>query len=387
MNDFLLITENHQLQQWCDSVAADKQLALDTEFIREKTYWPRLCLLQVATESSAACIDPLSVTDFQPLLNLFADSNMLKILHACDQDMELFQHNFKCLPKPVFDTQLAAAVLGYANQIGYADLVQRLCGVRLEKKYTRTDWSRRPLSDGALDYAMDDVRYLISMAEKLQQSMQQLGRESWLEDEFEQLCQSEQYTVDADRLWKKLKGVQKLKSQALNRADQLCRWREQRAMQSNLPRRWIIKDEDLIDIARFNPQSLDELAKIGALSGEFIKRQGSSILEVLQHAASIPAEQYPKHDQIDRLNNQQQAQTDCLMAISRLSSEQNNIALASLVSKKELDQMVIGNRDLPVLKGWKKRLLGQQLLAFLEEETELSIRKGKLTISVTRQKN
>jgi ribonuclease D len=224
------IDSNQALSDFCLRIRNDRYCALDTEFIREKTYYPVLALIQLATESAQACIDPLAIDDFTPLVELFHNRSMLKILHAPGQDLELFYHRFAVLPVPIFDTQLAAAVLGYANQIGYADLVNRLCRVQLEKKYTRANWSRRPLSEGELDYAMDDVRYLIDIYQQLNTDLQQRGRLDWIQDDLETLSEPATYQVNSADLWKRLKGVQKLKGAGLNNADQLCRWREQVAI-------------------------------------------------------------------------------------------------------------------------------------------------------------
>ena len=255
------------------------------------------------------------IDDFSPLVEIFNNHDMVKILHAPSQDLELFYQQFDALPKPVFDTQLAAAVLGYANQIGYADLVNKLCKVQLDKKYTRADWSRRPLSEGELDYAMDDVRYLIEIYEKQNAELQNRGRLGWLESDLERLSDSSSYQQDVSGLWKRLKGVQRLKGAALKNANQLCRWRERVAIQKNRPRRWIIKDEDIVDIARFQPANHDDLNQIGNLSKDYIKKIGNDILKVLADAAKMDPNDYPRQAKFATLNNQQQAISDCLMAI------------------------------------------------------------------------
>lgn len=378
--NFHYIESNLALAEFCASIADCKLCAIDTEFVREKTYYPLLALIQIATETDQACIDPLKIDDFSPLLQIFGNHGMVKILHSPSQDLELFEHNFATLPDPVFDTQLAAAVLGYANQIGYADLVNRISKVQLEKKYTRTDWSRRPLSEGELDYAMDDVRYLLTLYEELTAQLQQRGRESWIEADLRKLSDPQNYQVDFANLWKKLRGVMKLKGAALNVADQLCRWREQVAIDKNRPRRWIMKDEDIIDIARFKPGSLRDLQQIGALSADYIKKNGEAILQVLEQARAMDAAQYPKHDEFTRLDNRQQAVADCLMAIAKEIAERNQIALSSVLSKKDIDKLVAGNRKNKLMQGWRYEMLGQQLSRFLDGELAVSCKRGKLEL-------
>lgn len=376
--NFEYIDTNQKLAEFCQRIGDHRYCALDTEFVREKTYYPLLALIQLATEQAQACIDPLAIDDFSPLLGLFENRDMLKILHAPGQDMELFYHQFDCLPKPLFDTQTAAAVLGYAGQIGYAELVSRVCGVQLDKKYTRADWSKRPLSEGELNYAMDDVRYLLQIYQQLQGELERRQRLQWVESDFDRLTDKASYQVDTSQLWKRLKGIQKLKGAALNNADQLCRWREQKAMDSNRPRRWILKDEDLIDIARFKPASERELKQIGTLGGEFVRKNAEAILKVLEHAASISPEDYPRHPEFTRLNNQQQAVADCLMAICRSLADKNQIALASVVSKKDIDQLVAGQSDSKLLSGWRHQMVGQQLQQFLQGEIRLTCNNGVL---------
>ena len=375
---YLYIDSNEALKEFCDSIRDCRYCALDTEFVREKTYYPLLALVQLATETRQACIDPLAVTDFSPFVELLTNANMLKILHAPGQDLELFYHQFSTLPSPVFDTQLAAAVLGYANQIGYADLVNRVCGVQLDKKHTRANWSRRPLSDGELDYAMDDVRYLIEIHDKLVAELDKRGRATWVQADFDALSEEASYQLDQTTLWKRLKGVQRLKGAALNNADQLCRWREGVAIAKNRPRRWIIKDEDIVDIARFKPSSHNDLAQIGNLSKDYIKKNGDAILQVLKDAAGIDPKDYPRQAEIVKLSNQQQAIADCLMAICRDLTEKNDIALASVTTKKEIDLLITGKQDTKLSRGWRHEMLGKYLEAFLAGELSIRSVDGRI---------
>jgi ribonuclease D len=372
------INSDQALVEFCSSIQDCQYCALDTEFIREKTYYPLLALIQLATENAQACIDPLAIKDFSPLVALFNKPSMLKILHSPSQDLELFHYNFKALPSPIFDTQVAAAVLGFANQIGYADLVQRVCGVQLEKKYTRANWSKRPLSEGELDYAMDDVRYLIEIQQKLTSQLKEKNRLSWVNADFARMTDPQNYEVDVTSLWKRLKGVQKLKGIALNHADQLCRWREKRAMEKDRPKRWIMKDEDIVDIARFKPKTEKDLHQIGNLSVDYIKKIGAEILQVLAESEQMDSSEYPRHSDFIRLNNEQQAKADCLMAMCRLLTDENEIAISSVVSKKDIDGLVAGERDGKILQGWRNQMLGQHLVKFLEGEISLKCEDGQL---------
>lgn len=379
--NYQYIDNNQALEDFCQGIQNCRYCALDTEFIREKTYFPLLALIQLETETKQACIDPLAIDDFSPLKDIFKNENIIKILHAPSQDLELFFQQFEVLPKPVFDTQLAAAVLGYANQIGYADLVNRVCNVQLEKKYTRADWSRRPLTEGELNYAMDDVRYLIQIHDELTAELDKRGRLNWIQADFEKMSDPKVYQLDKSGLWKRLKGVQRLKGAALNNADQLCRWREQVAIDKNRPRRWIMKDEDIVDIARFKPSSHHDLSQIGNISKDYIKKVGDDLLKVLEKASQIDPSEYPRQPEFIKLNNQQQAISDCLMAICRDVAEKNDIALASITAKKEIDALVAGKTDTRLSTGWRYEMLGQRLTSFLQGEISLSCVNGALELS------
>ncbi len=378
---FHYIDSNKALKDFCLTIKSCKYCALDTEFIREKTYFPLLALIQLATETEQACIDPLVIDDFSPLVEIFENTSMVKILHSPSQDLELFYQQFDALPEPVFDTQLAAAVLGYANQIGYADLVNRKCNVKLDKKYTRADWSRRPLTEGELDYAMDDVRYLIQMYEEMKAELESRDRWSWIQADFQKMSNKTEYQLDETSLWRKLRGVQRLKGAALNNADQLCRWREQLAITKNRPKRWMLKDEDLIDIARFKPATHDDLKQIGNLSADYVKKNGDAILKVIKEASQIDPSQYPKLPDFVKLNIEQQAISDCLMAICRVVAEKNQIALASVTTKKEIDQLVAGKQGSKITTGWRNEMIGKYLQQFLKGEINLACVNGRLEYS------
>jgi len=379
--DFDYIDNDRSLRDFCAAVSADRFCALDTEFVREKTYYPKLALIQMATETRQACIDPLAIDDFSPLIGLFGNPEMLKILHASGQDLELFHHVFGAIPRPLFDTQIAAAVLGYANQIGYADLVRQVCGVQLDKKYTRANWARRPLSEGELDYAMDDVRYLIEIHRRLREELERRGRLSWVEADFRRITDEQAFVQDDGQLWKKLKGVQRLKGEALNYADQLCRWREQRARDRDRPRRWILKDEDIVDIARFRPKSHRDLQQIGNLGSDFIRKTGDDLLQVLDQAGRIDRADWPKPPKFRKLDSNQQALSDCLMAIARLLCERNDISLASVAGKKDLDALITGQEGSRLLQGWRHEMLGRHLQDFLAGRSALAVRDGRLEIT------
>lgn len=366
------IDTNEQLASFCSDLHQQKWLALDTEFIREKTYYPKLALVQIASDSKIACIDPLTITDFKPLTDLLDDYNIVKIFHSPSQDLELFAHVFKSVPQNIFDTQLAASLLGIGNQIGYADLVNKMCKVQLDKKHTRTDWSKRPLSESELDYALDDVRYLGGIYQTLTEKLIATDRTHWLSQDFKAMSDIENYQTSWDSLWTKLKGAQKLKGKELHYADQLCQWREKQAQNKNLPKRWVIKDEDVIDIARLKPTDLSGFNAIRTLNERFIKQHGQNIIKLFSEADDIAEELRPQHEKFKSLSDNQQIKSDCLMAICRHCAAKSDMAMASLATKKDIDKMILG-KEPKLLSGWRFEMAGELCQQFLNGEMNISV--------------
>lgn len=372
MSESYQFIDNQQaLAEFCSRISHEAYCAVDTEFVREKTYYPVLALIQIATAQHQACVDPLAIQDWQPLKELMTNEQVVKVFHSSSQDMEILLQELELLPVPVFDTQVAAAVLGYSHQIGYGELVKQLTGVELEKKYARTDWCKRPLSAGELDYAMDDVRYLRDIYETLVERMQSSGRQHWIKDELAAMSQPENYQVDLSTLWQRLKGVQKLKGVKLQVASALTQWREQTAQQQDKPRRWIIKDEVLIDIARRMPESPNDLNGIRDLPRDISRRYADTWIGLVREAKRMDPGDWPKLEKPKPLSPDQQALGDCLMAICRQVANQNDIALATLATRKDVDRLLSGKTNGVLTQGWRMAMVGEQLLSFLHGQSVL----------------
>jgi len=376
--DYLYIETDAALADFCARLDGASYCAIDTEFVRESTYYAELALIQIGSGEHFACIDPLAIDDFSPFAALLVQPGLLKVFHSCSQDLEILYQKFAAVPSPVFDTQLAAAVLGYNHQISYADLVQQVCGVTLEKKYTRANWMRRPLSADELDYAMDDVRYLLAVYEHLNEGLQSRRRASWLQRDLRALTNPAKYEVDLAQLWKRLKGVQKLKGEGLQIASDLCRWREALAQQQNRPRRWIAKDDALIQVARQKPASMADLASIPELPEKTVRRHGSELLAMVAHAAEVDPAEWPSHDKHVQLDKQQLALGDCLMALCRLIADDNNIALATLALRKDIDNLILNPSSSRLSQGWRFDMAGESLLDFINGQSTISVIDDKL---------
>lgn len=378
-DSYALIATPERLSVVCRGLRRHDWLALDTEFIRESTYFPRLCLIQVATPDEVWCIDPLALPDLQPLLDVLYDPRIVKVFHAARQDLEIFYHLRGELPRPVFDTQLAALLLGHPDQVGYAALVSEVLGVTLDKAHSRTDWAKRPLPPAQLHYAADDVRYLAALYPRLRDDLVARGRLNWLDDDFARLTDPATYRTDAADAWQRVRGADRLRPKALAILQALAAWRETTAINEDRPRGWVLHDEVMIDLARLAPDTMTALESLRGLRRDAAQRYGAAVLAIIRdartRAATPPAAS-------TRLSPDQQALADVLMAIVRLRGTQESLNPATLASRKDIEHLVAGERDSRVLQGWRKGLVGDDLMAFLDGERRLVCGDGGLQIEV-----
>jgi ribonuclease D len=367
-----------QLQEFCAEMSGKPWLAVDTEFVREKTYYPQLCLVQVCDGETVACIDPIAITELSPLLSLLNDPGILKVFHAAGQDLELFYHLGKRVPAPVFDTQLAAALAGHGDQIGYANLVSAMLGVQLDKAHTRSDWARRPLSAQEIAYAADDVIYLASLYTKLEAELRQRHRLTWLEADFAELTDPRRFNASPDDAWERVGGAQRLRPAQLKTLRSLAAWREATARQLNRPRKWILADDLLLDISRRQPASIEDLKRIRGLPEGVITRQGDALLAAV--AAGQGSEVPMLLEEVRRLPQELQPVVELLQAVVHVVAQSEQISVASLAGRRELEALAIGERDLDVLKGWRRTAVGEKLLAVAEGRASLAVENGRVVL-------
>ena len=280
--DYLYIESDSALTDLCAQLQDSPWLAVDTEFERTSTYYPELCLVQVADSGQVVLVDPLAIGDLTPLFEVFYNPSITKVFHAARQDLEILYHIRGSIPQPVFDTQIAAGMLGYDSQTGYANLVKALLGVELPKSQTRTDWKRRPLSHRQLEYAADDVIYLGELYTNLQTRLIEDDKLQQFRKECLALDDPQIYEPDPGTVWKKIKAAKKLQGSVLNRLKKLASWREITARAENQPRKWILKDQALLDMAQKFPGSRDELSRIPGLHKRVIQMYGETLLKILQ---------------------------------------------------------------------------------------------------------
>ncbi len=329
--------------------------------MRERTYYAQLCLLQLGGDGLAVCVDPLALTSLDVLRPLMSAAQPCKILHAARQDLEVLAPVVGTLQN-VFDTQVAASLLGFPAQVGYADLVREVLGIELHKSQTRTDWSRRPLSAAQIDYALDDVRHLPPLRAKLAGRLEQLGRRGWFDEEMAQIG-NETLLVDPDQAWLRIRTFADLDPDRQRLAQLLAAWRERRAMSSDRPRGWILPDAALRDIVLQVPRDHGGLERIRELPDGIRANSGAQLLELV-NAAAVPHPAAPLQ-QRRRPDSRQVEQVTHLADIARRIAGSLELAPEILATRRELEALVRGERDGALLRGWRREILGLELLKAL----------------------
>jgi ribonuclease D len=361
----LFIDTPSDLERCCRSLAQQPWIALDTEFVRERTYYGRLCLLQLAVPELIACVDPVAVEDLAPLMDVIYDPAVVKVMHAARQDLELLADLRGVPPVNVFDTQIAAALAGEGDQVGYGPLVESVLGVKLPKAHTRTDWCRRPLSPEQIRYAEDDVRYLGELRAHFSERIASFGRGAWLEEELRRVSEPSTYRNDPEAAWRRLKRGHMLPPAQQVVLRELATWRERCAQRVNLPRNWVAPDGALVAIARRGPTSRRDLLEVQGLGAGAVRKWGDDIVETVARARQLPAEQvWP---QAGRPTAEQKARLERLMGVARSCAERHGLAPAIVATRREIELLAAGERDLDVLRGWRRQVVGEVLLGALED--------------------
>lgn len=357
-----IIRDSAGMSLLCERLTGAEAVGLDTEFLRERTYYAQLCLLQLADPGGAHCVDTLALRDLDPLRPVLGAATPVKIVHAARQDLEVLWPAAGGVTG-LFDTQVAAALIGLPAQIGYGELVLRLLNRTLHKAETRTDWSRRPLTPAQIEYALDDVRYLLPLRDELRTRLERLGRGSWFAQEMAELDSIGSFDADPGLAWRRFKGFQELDTDRQRLAQTLCAWRERRAMSADKPRNWILPEAALRDIIVRAPRTLRELARTAEMPEGIFKNSGAQILEVIE-SARLP-ERLPALPPRQRPDPEATAAVRKLAEIARRIGAELNLAPEILVTRRELERLVAGKRDGNVLRGWRREVIGDALLAGL----------------------
>jgi len=380
-----LITDTATLAQLCDRLAKSPFIAVDTEFMRENTYWPELCLVQIADENEAAAIDPLANgIDLKPLLDLLVENeDVLKVVHAGGQDIEIVHNLTQTTPYPLFDTQIAAMALGMGEQVGYSNLVESMTGTKLDKGARFTDWSRRPLDKRQLDYAIGDVTYLVQIFPRMLEKLRKTGRGAWLDQEMERIADPANYVNDPDLAWQRIK-VPSRKPEVLGRLKAIAAFREREARRKNLPRGRLIKDETIADLAVHPPRSQQDLAKVRGLAASWASNDiGARLIGALEASSPLPdSEMPPREDRKPGLGKDGALVADLLKLLLKVRSRDADVAPRLIARTDEIEALAAGQRQgLAILEGWRYDVFGKDALALVEGRTGFSVKSGKMVMS------
>ncbi len=386
-----LITDSKRLAELCARLAQSPFVAVDTEFMRENTYYPDLCLVQLADAHEAAAIDPKAEgLDLTPMLELLCENeDVLKVFHAGGQDIEIFFNLTGKTPHPMFDTQIAAMALGQGEQVGYSNLVDLWMGIQLDKGARFTDWSRRPLDKRQIDYAIADVTHLSVIFPMMLEKLKVTGRGAWLNDEMERISDAANYRNDPENAWTRIK-VQSRKPDVLGRLQAMAAWREKEAQRKNIPRGRIMKDETLADIASHPPKSQADLPKVRGLSPAWRDNDiGARLIGVIEASQPMARDDLPDRSRSSPSGGKDAGLVaDLLKLLLKIRSREINVAPRLIVRSEELERLAAGEReDLEVLTGWRFDQFGRDALDLVEGRLAFAVVNGKLKMTLTNEED
>jgi len=374
-----LITTTADLAAACERMSRHTFVTVDTEFLRETTYYPLLCVAQIATSDEAVVIDALAQDlDLAPFFELMANESVLKVFHAARQDIEIVWHQAKLVPRPIFDTQVAAMVLGYGDSISYDQLVQRITGDVIDKSNRFTDWSRRPLSAAQVSYAISDVTHLREVFLSLSADLQSRGRSEWVGEEMEVLTSPDTYRADPESAWERLK-TRVRKPRELSVLMEVAAWREREAQSRDVPRGRVLKDEAIGDIAMHAPTTTERLASLRSLPRGFERSKwGAEIIEAVKRGLARDPSELPRLDK-PRQGINGSATVELLKVLLRMASEQHGVAAKVIATVEDLERIALDDRaDVPALHGWRREMFGEQAIALKRGRLALAVDRGRV---------
>jgi ribonuclease D len=374
------ITTTQELTAVCERLARHPFVTVDTEFLRESTYYPQLCVAQMASLDEAVIVDALaSGLDLAPFFALMANESIVKVFHAARQDIEIVWHRAGLIPHPIFDTQVAAMVLGYGDSISYDQLVQRITGDMLDKSHRFTDWTRRPLSQAQLEYAVSDVTHLRDVYQKLLADLGRRGRTEWVADEMDVLTSPETYKLEPEKAWQRLRTrVRKPKELAV--LIEVAAWREREAKSRDIPRQRVLKDDLVADIAVQAPTTIERLATLRALPKGFERSKwGLEIPDIVKAGLARDPKTLPSLERARAAPNGA-AIVELLKVLLRMTAEQHAVAAKVIATVDDLEQIAADDAaDVPAMKGWRRELFGEKALSLKKGRLALALEKGRVT--------
>lgn len=377
------LTTTEELTDFCAEAAKHDYVTVDTEFLRERTYYSKLCLIQLALpgreDADAVLVDPLeNDLSLEPLYDLFRDTSVVKVFHAARQDLEIFYVDAGVIPEPLFDTQVAAMVCGFGDQAGYETLVRKIAKQQLDKSSRFTDWSRRPLTEAQKKYALADVTHLRQIYEFLAKKLEETGRAAWVAEELEILTDGSSYVVKPDEAWKRVK-TRNTSAKFLAVVRELARFREDYAQSRNVPRNRVLKDDALVELASTKPLSHKDLSRSRLLLRDARKGDvADGILKAVEAGVNCPPENLPKPDRSREKLQVNPALADLLRVLLKAKTESYGVASKLIASASDLDALSAGLRDVPALSGWRKDVFGQDALRLCDGEIALAAKGGSI---------
>ncbi|HVH37927.1 MAG TPA: ribonuclease D [Sphingomicrobium sp.] len=379
-----LITKTADLEALVERMATQPFVAVDTEFMRENTYWPDLCLIQIATTEEAAAVDPKADIDLAPLLSLLVDNqDVLKVFHAGGQDLEIVHNLTGKTPQPLFDTQIAAMALGHGEQVGYSNLIESMLGHSLDKGARFTDWGRRPLDKRQIDYAIADVTHLANIFPKLLERLRRTGRGGWLDEEMERLADPSSFAFAPEDAWKRLK-LPSRNPQVLGRLKALAAWRETEARGKNIPRGRIVKDDTLNELAAHPPKTQEDLGRVRGLSAGWRNNDiGARLIGAISGATPLSPDELPDREpRRPGLTKDGALVSDLLKLLLKIRAKESGVAPRLIARADDIEALAAGVRgDLKILSGWRFEEFGRDALDLVEGRLGFAIENGKLKMS------
>ena len=374
-----VITKTNELEAFCAEIADKPFVAVDTEFMREKTYWPILCLIQAAADGFEAIIDPLADgIDLSPFLDVLKNDAIVKVFHAARQDLEIFYRIAGEIPAPLFDSQIAAMACGFGDQVGYEPLMRSLLDARIDKGSRFTDWSRRPLTPAQLEYALSDVTHLREAYPIMKSRLHDQNRDHWVTEEFEALLDPSLYFVEPETAWRRLK-LRNVRAKEFKAIVKLAEWREREAQRRDTPRNRILKDDAILELARLRPQSNSELAKARSLSSGFERSaSGAAIIAAIADSDAVDVAEMPREP--DRIKAPADV-VELLRVLLKTQSEAFDVAPKLIASSSDIEKLALDDdADIPALKGWRREIFGDVAIAIKNGACALRLENNRVKI-------
>ena len=378
MDKVNIIRDNSTLKKFCNKCIKEKVLAIDTEFIRENTYYPVLCLVQIASDSFSAVIDPLSEIEMEPVWEILSNERILKVFHAGRQDLEIFFNITGKIPTPIYDTQIAAMFCGLGDQVSYDGLVNKFLGLTISKESQFSNWLQRPLTNKQLQYALSDVNYLIKIFPLIKKIIKETNREEWVEKEFQYIKNEKIYNINPKEVWQKIK-IKNAKREVLNILKYLAEWREIECKKRNLPRNRLIRDEILVNISQLKPSDIFSIKKIRGIPKILCDKDLNEILKIIEISRKIEPLKWPKIPKHSKKINVNKTSLDLLKLLLSYCSQKSGLAEKLIADADELRLILDGQKNgLAVFRGWRHEIFGKFVNLLLEGKIAFTIKDNKI---------